>query len=409
MKQWIYRKIIKGYGAADQNRSGVVLVTCLVFIGVLMLISAALAAVVMPEMRATRHHRQKRESFYQAEAVVQYTLMHINQGLREDTLNFGGDVVNMDFDLPEDINGDPVTELRSLSKEDYYQFTAVGRSGNAVSVVEVTLRRPSLLTAGLFGDSSLVLRPYYEVYSYDSRLNPNPDKTDSTGEAAIGTNEILSLGPGVYFDGLFIMGEGIDGTQAPPPPSGYAWERYDRLETDPLGVRGGALEDAFVYYSVAENNDNASASIENNEISVGNHDTFTLTGGRYYLNSLKMSPGSILKVETEPGNPVIIYMDGEIDVHPNSGINTAEGQSPSDFFIFSNSTSEIKILPNAGFQGMVYAPYADLQIQPSGSLFGILWGANLTIQPEGYMFIDTGLASRFPADFMVIEQWNQRL
>jgi len=388
--------------------AGYVLFTCLVFVSALTLIGATLAAVVRPEMRAAAFHRQNRDAFYHAEAVVQHTLASINEGLRAGTLDVSGEVVALDFELPEGVHGEVVTELQCLANGVWYRFTATGYSGRAKSVFEVTVRRPSLLAAGLFGDAEVDLKPHYEVFSYNSSVTPNPQRADSTGEASVGLNSFLKIGPGVYIDGQFILGAHVDGT-VPAVPEGYVYQELGRFDPDPLGIEGGMLAEAFTHYSDPGNNDNEAAGIVNNMVKVPNHSSITLTGGRYYLKSLDLSPGATLNIETTPGDPVIIYMDGDFGVHPNSRINTGPGQRPSDFFIFSRSSNEIKILPNGDFQGMVYAPFADLQVQPDGQVYGVFWAGSSTIQPGGNLFIDTSLLNRFPASYVVVEQWNQIL
>jgi len=390
--------------STERGREGYVLVSSMVFVGVLTIIAAVLTATVMPEMHAARYHRDKRESFYHAEAVAQYTLMCINTGLSDGTLDLEDEVEPVDFELPDAIEGDPVTELTRLPNGTWYRFTAIGRSGRSTSVIEVSVRRPSLLATGVFGDREVDLKPHYEIFSYNSTVNSSPDRADSTGEVSVGVNDLLSLGPGVFIDGQFMVGTSEFG-EVPFVPAGYISEEVDRMEADPLGIHDGILAQAFTYYSDAANNDNAAAGITDDKILI--EGSFTFTGGRYYLESIDFRPSSTLNIVTEPGDPVIIYLNGDLNVHPNSRINMAEGQRPADFFIFSRSTSEIKILPNADFQGMVYAPYADLVVQPSGKVYGVFWAGTTTLQPGGELYIDTSLLNRFPANYVVVEQWNQ--
>jgi len=391
------------------TRRGYTLFTCLIFVSVITLIGATLAAVVMPEMRAATYHRQKRASFYQAEAVVQYTLMRINQGLSDDTLDLGGDRVPVDFALPEGIEGDPVTELRRLANGEWYTFSATGRSDRSTSVVEVAVRRPNLLMAGMFGDEEVALMPKYEVYSFDSRVSLNPHEADSTGEATVGVNGALIVRAGVVVDGKFLLGETLDGV-TPSPPAGYDSTYVGQIDPDPLGIDGGVLAAAFEHYRAAEHNDNASAGIVNNRVVVKNKETLTLTGGNYYLNLLDISgPHQTLHVDTEPGNPVVIYLDGEMNVQTGADINYAEGCGPGDLLIYSKSTEQIKINPNSRFQGLIYAPHAEVWVNPGGGLYGVIWAGSAQLQPGGMLFIDTALLGRFPANHVVMEQWNQRL
>ncbi|MFH0881159.1 MAG: hypothetical protein V2A34_15720, partial [Lentisphaerota bacterium] len=311
-------------------------------------------------------------------------------------------VENVNFVAPDGYSFDPVTHMTFLSNKRWMSFVVTGRYQNAKAVIEATIARPRLLSnAGIFGELSLNLQPNVEIFSYDSRELRNPVEGDSTGDADVGSNHGVIIRPGAFIDGVVLLG-----SESIVIPVGYDYEVIGEVDADPLGTVGGPLENAFTYYSVATNNQNAAAGIAGNRLSLGPHDTLTLPGGSYYLVDLYMPAGSTLIANGTPTNPVVIYLNGEMKIQPNANINTTNGL-PSNLFVFSKSDQPVTIQPNGDFRAFVYAPFASVDIKPNVSAYGVFWGKNMYLMPNGNIYIDTSLLDRFLSCNVELVEWRQ--
>ena len=387
-------------------REGTVLVTCLILMSVLSFVAASLLRLTIPDVSASGYHKRERVAFYNAEAGVQYVVNKISEDMASGTLTLSNAIETVAYSAPAGYDFGTVTTLSRLPDGYGYMFTVTGHYENAKVVIEASAVRPRMFrNLGIFGDQELQLQPNIEVYSYDSRVILNPVVTDSTGEANSGSNESIVLRPGAVLDGLLFLGEDILGVP-PPSPAGADAISVGRIEPDPLGAVGGPLAAGFAHYSQAANNDNATAGIAGNAINVGNGDTMTLSGGHYYLTDLYLATGSTLEIDASPDDPVIIYLHGPFRSQPNNVINYAAGR-PSNFFIFCDTTDELRIQPNNDFRGFVYAPYADLKLQPNGELHGVFWGDTALLQPGNVIYIDVSLLDQFRAKYVCLYQWRQ--
>ena len=385
------------------RRGGMVLVTALILLALLCFFAAALCRTTIPELASATFQRQERQAFYDAEGGVRYVVNCIGRDIANGTLSMTDATDAVSYSAPTGFSFSTVTTLARVP-DGGYTFTVTGHSAQAVSILEATVGRQSALaTIGMFGDDLLQLQPNIEIYSYDSRLILNPVIADSTGQASVGSNEGFVVRPGAYVDGIFVCGLSDMGT-VPTVPSGYNSISVGRVNPDPFGAIGGPLANAFSWFSSAAHNSNATAGIVGNTLSVGNHETATLAGGRYYLTDVSLDSGATLTVTATPDNPVIIYLAGGFRTQPNSTINCSG--RPSSFFIFSNSDEQIRMQPNGDFRGFIYAPYADLQLQPGGAVYGVFWAKTATIQPGNDIFVDTSLLSGFYCPQVKMLRWR---
>ena len=381
---------------------GGVLVACLLLLGLLTVLVGSLYRTTIPELVSSAFHSRQNAAFYNAEAGIQCIIQQVSVGVRDGTLTLTNLGESVNFTAPPGYSFDPVTHINLLPNHRWMTFTVTGRYQNAKAVLEATVARPRLLkNAGIFGDVFLDMQPNGEIFSYDSRDLPFPLRDDSTGEANVGSNHGINIQPGVSIDGLVFLGD--DQLMV---PVGYEYEYTGPIEKDPLGALNGPLATAFTKYSDAANNNNSDAGIVNNRLRLGPGDIFTLPGGNYYLTELYMPANSTLIANGTPGNPVVIYLHGEMKVQPNAAINTTNGL-PSNLFIFSNDTEPLTVQPNGDFRAFVYAPYASVNVQPNVSAYGVFWGKDVTLKPNIDIFIDISLLDRFLSSSVELVEWRQ--
>ena len=159
-------------------------------------------------------------------------------------------------------------------------------------------------------------------------------------------------------------------------------------------------------YSNPAKNNNAAAGIAGNKIDLKTKEEFTLEPGFYYLNKFETASQTTVTLNGTPDDPIVIFLDGPLFTATSTEFVMAS-ESPRSFFIFSNSSEEIRVQPKNEFRGMVYAPYADVKIQPNSHAYGA-WGANnIQLQPNGNAFVDTRTVNEFLNANMTVMHWKE--
>ena len=392
------------------NEKGFVLPVGLMFLAIITLLGTTAVVVTTTDLKIGSNYRQSVQAFYDADAGGQYTISMIEDGLANDTLDLSGSSVTVNHTAPAGFSFDTITTLTQVGTTDNYSFQATGHSGNAGSTVELVFVRDPLFQYGAFGDEKLDMKSNGAVYSYDSSATPNPTPADSTGDGDVGSNGEIIVHNGTYIDGNVGLGDDDAGTEAvytatgTPTVTGQAAD-VPRVDPDPLGVIGGDAAADFATYSAT--NDNTSAGIVGNVISLGNGDSLTLTAGNYYLTSIELKNGSTLSIDASLGE-VNIYLTGGLDAKNGSSINLTG--TPPDFTILSNSTTDkIDFKHSSTFKGMVYAPYASVVVKNSADIYGMIWANEVDIKNTGEVYFDTALKDKCPADTVTIVSWREIL
>jgi len=267
-------------------------------------------------------------------------------------------------------------------------FEVTGRSGVSEATIEIVLDSWGSVVMGLFGNEEVNMAPNTEVYSYRSSQTTFPTPADSTGEASVGTNEQMGGNPDAV-DGVIYLGEDAAGVPATYPNEGSSLAtvvHVPRVDPDPFGIVGGYLATRFTEVAAANDNNQAvggSSSGGMLEIS-GN---VTLSAGDYYVNKIDLQPQETLTIDATAG-AVSIYLSGGANLSPNSSF-VMNPPAPDLFRIYSNSAEPIRLMPQTDINGVViYAPLAEINLQPNGDFYGVAWGRELDMQPGGTCYID---------------------
>jgi hypothetical protein len=180
-------------------------------------------------------------------------------------------------------------------------------------------------------------------------------------------------------------------------------ESEDPINSDPLGIFGGALADEIA--AAQSSNDNASSSLINNgRLALNSHQSGTLSSGTYYLTSLELKSGSLLNIDSS-GGPVRLFVSSFLRIWPNSNINN--DASPVNLQIYSTTNRDVKILPNSDFNGMIYAPHADVLAMPNGDYNGTIWSNNAYVKPGGNVNVDVALLDQVLLNKLEINHWKE--
>jgi len=369
------------------------------------------------------------------------------------------------FTVPSGFGFTYPSEITQISTDpDIYQFVTSGTGAqNSTASITVGVQRLPAIQFGAFGDNKLEMKNDSSVYSYShddclvSGCFP-PVSGDSTGEGDVGSNNSVILNNNAIVDGDSAVGEDVVGTDGSYKDLGATVngeENVDiaRVDPDPLGVVGGEYAANFTTYAAA--NDNGTAIEGDNyyssytvggigtTIDIDGKDTLTLKGiaggANFYVTDIDLKSNSILFIDTTNG-PVNIYLVGAMNVangaevvnveKPVGGCDGTSGAcecadvgppsfacapcfqgdykigAPSNFSIFSNSTSGISIGNSTDFSGLIYAPYAEIRFDNAVNIYGAVWGKDVELVANTTIYFDTGLKDNMESNDMAIVSWR---
>lgn len=396
----------------DPARDGSVMMSVMVLFGILSIVALTMYTVASTEVMLTGRYIRTQNAFFDAEAGIQQVKADIERALEDGSLVLDEPVETVFFTSSSPFNWKPVRQLAQMANSNLYSMVVTGQFLNAEAVIEALIGQKNLLLGlGVYGDKSVRGQPNGSIRSYQSSANPVP--VSSSGQAGVGSNESIVLQPGSTVDGGIFLGLSEDGSvPVCTVPAGIPVEQLnEHIEADPLGAQGGNLADLFTFYSSPANNNNANAvpPITGNTIS----DDVTLPPGSYYIEDLVLGPGETMELCGTPEDPVVIYFSGdqsndELIIKPNAILSyTQTPANPNSFLIFSDTENDITLQPNQDFQGMIYAPYAEVLVQPNNDFFGTVWAGDAKILPGGDLWIDMLLVEKFKSVSLEIASWKE--
>jgi hypothetical protein len=402
---------------------GMVLFTALLFVLIMSILGAIACVVTSNDAAIVVNLEVSRKAFYSAEAGVNFAIKSIEADIKTHTLNLpstDGDVISLSsYTLPsdEDITdihfeylpiGAPV--LMQIA-ENLYQFTVRGYgSRNADADISVTVRNDTAFKYGVFGDQGIESSEYMNYSGYDSTETLTPYGDDGSNQCHIGSNGRVSLSGNTEVHGYIGLGNNgtTDAVYTPtgnPGPLIYAdgdtVRSVGRITADPLGVIDGAYAQIFGESRVY--NDNGMIP---SQLILETGQSVTLKGkpggADYYFTKVELKKGAGMSIDTSAG-PVNIYLSG--DFNGKSGTITHAGGDPKKFAIFSDTADPISLSHTSPFYGIVYAPYADLQIFNRSSIYGAVLARTVEMKNAGVFYFDSALKNKYLTKDVIMASW----
>ncbi|MCX5851808.1 MAG: pilus assembly PilX N-terminal domain-containing protein [Deltaproteobacteria bacterium] len=395
------------------NDSGRTLVVAVFSLALLLVIGTTLVIHSSASIWMSRNCTRERQAFYDAEAGVQYVLGNLKADLGAGNIDLSNDPVYLHYSRPTGFSFDLPATLTKLSANRYH-FSVVGRAPDTTSAtinVDIITKRKSAFDFGLFADGLVDLKAASGIYSFDSRKTSNPLPQDSTNDGDVGSNTEINVYMDTFIDGDAALGTDAGGTpgvwneSGVPIINGGRGIHTGRVNPDPLGAIEGPLAQQFT--GVATANDNALATgsgMSGAVLHVGNGQTLTLHGkpggANYHVRSFILKNGAMLNIDSSAG-PVNIFLTGDHDMSGGNleTVNDATinySGPPTQFRIFSNSIKSIVFRHAGGFKGMVYAPYARVEMKNDGDAYGLIWGKTVDIKNSGEFYFDTAFKDLYP-------------
>ena len=368
------------------NDKGMVMAVILMLVAVLVILGTTGILTVTTDMKISSNFRENARALYDAEAGVNAVIAKINEGTFTWPSTGNSQVVTVACPADFKFNGCAGSGTTSVTVTNvdgtYYRFQVTGYGyNNAAKTIEIRFKRKPAFDFGLFADGALDMKADGQVYSYNSTVTPAPNPADypgaSTENGDVGSNTEVRVYNGTYISGDVGLGASSGGVDASYTATGTPTvtgtnATVGRVDPDPLGAVGGELATKFTTYSATNDNALSGTSGVSGTVINGSATLVGKPGGaNYYLSSLTLKNGDTLTVNNTNG-PVNIYLTGALEAKNGSAINVTG--STLDFSIFSNSTQGIVFKHSSAFKGVVYAPYAPIEMKNSADTFGLIWG-----------------------------------
>jgi len=397
------------------NDKGMVMAIILMLVAVLVILGTTGVLTVTTDMKISSNFRENARALYDAEAGVNAVIAKVNDGTFTWPATGNSQVVTVACPSDFKFNGCAGAGTTSVTVTNvdgtYYQFQVTGYGyNNAAKTIEVRFKRKPAFDFGLFADGVVDLKASGQVYSYNSNVTPNPTTTDSLHNGDVGSNTEIVGYNGTLVDGDAGLGASAGGTTATlniksgTVITGTSGTEVGRVDPDPLGAVGGELSAKFTTYSATNDNTlTGTTGVSGTVINGGATLVGKPGGANYYISSLTLGNRDTLTVDTTNG-PVNIYMTGELEAKNGSLINVTG--STLDFSIFSNSTDKIVFKHGSAFKGVVYAPYAPIEMKNSADTYGLIWGGSIDIKNSGQFYFDEALNDKFLSKKVTVASWK---
>ena len=412
-----------------KNTDGSMMMVVLMIMAILSIMGFYAVSISNTEQQITTNVHTQKQAFYNADAGVQFTIASLKKDLED-----GNAVLPTDTGTPKNFTPysappakfsfaiSPIN-LVDVSSPPIFEFTSTGSAQNAFAEIEsqIIARFTQPLSDSLdyaaFGDELVDIKNSGNVESYDSESDdathndPDAEAFDSTHKAHIGSNGDVTTKNGSHIDGNADLGADADDNTAEnnihSKSDIYGNEGADvgRIDPDPLGIDTGGEYDPATYSSA---NDNATHMTKNGgaynatEITTNSGDNITLEGkpggSNFYFTDVELKSGVELEIDSTNG-PVNVFMDGgQFDAKNSSITNT--GGNATDFAIYSNyeSTDDspaVQFHHGSCLKGVVYAPKANILVNNSGDVYGLLWGKQVDIRNSGNLYYDEALRNKY--------------
>jgi len=410
-------------------------------------------------MQIGANYKAHAQAFYDADAGVNYVIAKMEAGLKASPATFTLPTVIGDPTDPSDPDSVSLAAFTTPSgfgfsfkdpgltmiAANLFTFTSEGSaSNNAQSVIRVTIERGSAITLAAFGDEKMEMHNSAQVYSYDSSTSaPATGIGDSSHQGDIGSNEWVVTKNSSVIDGDGVFGEYADGSATTDDIwsvgdfTGDAPSNAGRIDPDPLGINSGGEYDPTTYATAPPNNDNDKAvdslgnDLTSNVILLksggGSPSSIILYGkpggANYYVTDIDLKNGYSVTIDTRPtgpygGGPVNLFLDSPstaaFDMHNGSAFNVlpATGDVPpantnaDEFAFFTNYTGKLDVKHSAAFNGLFYAPLAEVVIHNCGDINGAVWGRQVDIKNSGVINYNTALADKYLSNELTKTTWR---
>ncbi len=415
-----------------ERQAGSALVVTLLFLTVLMLLASALIFFTQGEMKSGAAYKRSQQAFYVASAGVQKAVAWFNDTSvynpytpstaydrttlpvkfsNQDVVlagqggssvypdgtvssSFSGQLANQSLTADTNSSGvyavnaslrryipvtfiNPTTFISTPSGVERWSINSIGYWGsvaNPLGMARVTATiensGDALMDRALWGIDSVDLTGTTFVDSYDPALGPYGVGGNVGYGGSVGTNGVLSAGGTTTVNGDLLYG----------PGGSYSGGSNVTVTGSIIQAQEPHVFEPVPTITAGSGNLNYSGGTPTlgpgtyGGIRLVGSAVLELTGGTYYIDSLDIGGGALLKVTAR----TTLFVKNDINAGGNGILNTTG--IPDNLMIFC-SGDDVKLSGTSDFYGSVYAPNASLDITGTTNLFGAYVG--LTVKNNG--------------------------
>lgn len=425
MKQKHYSFQKPGIQNVIKSEDGMILIMSLALLAVLALVGTIAINTTTTELKISTNYKSNIQAFYIADAGAEHAKVDLTNTSFDDVLDgtysgggspgilsfgtdtfFAGGTYTVRVYDDDDGDGDSLDDINNKVK-----IIGTGTvSSGAYRTIEVVVSKQLAFQYGIFGDISVDMKNNGSVYSYDSSSITSPGPSDSTGNGDIGSNGSVVLKNGTLVDGDVGLGDNGAGIEATITDAGATVNGTisdaEREDPDPLGAMGGSLATDIATYAIS--NDNANAPEIGVDLTI-DEDT-ALTVGNYYIECINLGNNDELTISPGAGT-INIYMSNGcgngklIEAGVNADIFILG--NPTQLNFFTDSTDSISFKHGTEFYGMVYAPYASVEMKNSADAYGLIFANTVSIKNSGEFYFDTAILDNFTSDDITVVSWRE--
>ncbi|MBI5591879.1 MAG: pilus assembly PilX N-terminal domain-containing protein [Deltaproteobacteria bacterium] len=409
----------------SDNDRGVVLFTALMFVLIMSILGTIACIITANDSATALNHEVSRKAFYSAEAGVHFALASIQKDLKAAALVLpatDGDAISLSSFL---MSSDPdITDIRfeylptgapvlTRIAANTYQFAVRGYSyRNADADIRATFKNRSAFKFGAFGNKGITAPEFSNFYGYDSSVSLTPVGDDGTNQCDIGSNQSVSLSGNTEVHGHIGLGSAetiaavYNPTGTPEPRiygTGNAVRTVGRVEPDPLGIVGGEYAEKLNNCRIFGDNRTIPA-----DLILGIGESVTLVGksggANYYFTNIELKTGATLNIDTSAG-PVNLFISGGLN--GKNGTITHDSGDPKKFAILSDRSDPVSLSNSSAFYGVVYVPFADLDIFNHAAIYGAILAKTVDVKNSGNFYFDIALKDKYLTKDVAMSSWYE--
>ena len=402
-----------------KNKKGSVLAVTVVVTLISMLIGGAFALSLAAQSGQIRRYIHQTKSFQLAEAGVESAIWEIRYGAGDFQTSDGwAGAPHEKIQTMQSASGATigdykvaVTDLGSdnylIQSTGYYPDRVAPLGQRTVQVETEYLEFPP----GLFAEDGINIYSNVRVDSYDSALGSYGGNNGDIGTNSIATSPpAISLSGNAILNGDISIGPDGDVYQA----ISLADERNlngdmevlaEPVDLPAINAPSGLPNKGSISLTGFDNNTiDSDGKYENFQLD--NHSTVTFTNDAIIHITGEFNILSNSKFIIENNATVVIYVDGKIQFDSNVEINNV-GKIPREFFIVGtdqltdgvNGEPGIDLNSNETFYGVIYSPYATVNIDSNADIFGAIVGKHITLDSNVKFHFDEDLLNSPPDPF----------
>jgi hypothetical protein len=402
------------------KRGGFALATVLCAVILMLIVGVGVLSISMQSRSTAARSSSDISARSAADAGVTQALYTVNNMLEAKTWNDNSLPMASYVPLP---NTDAtysyqVTKITTAdSNDDFYTLKCIGKSGRRQKTVSCTMELKGVFEYAIYTLGTLTLKSGTSITAYNVDADDPPLQigTNSTTSGAI------TAKTGVTIDGDVVVGPGGDPTvvinnTTEAAISGQTYPSLIEHKTPNINVPQVLVD--MVSSGTIGTSATLSSSAKYDSINLGGAtgsdpnkiDKVTVNSNIkiYVTGDLKLGNGD--EVVIQPDASLVVFLGGNLFCDNSGAINNLT-KDPKKLKIYALDTCTNIDFKNSGtFYGAIYAPYADIHLYNSFTLYGAVVGKSFNQDMNANFYYDMNLREAAADEIgvhMIIKRWSE--